>query len=495
MSCIPSHKTTLLNMESKYVTVIYNRRKEVERTGVGTICLSVFGTRECRKIIQVGTATPDKFDEVVKSPEVQEKIRYYDTIANYMVIAGIPITIANLNNLLENGKNIIVQSKCYIKTLDLFTNYLAKESGFKQKTLEKKSHTLELIQEFGKMKTLGDITPERLKEFDEWLHDGGKRTDVTVYVYHKNLKKWCRMAFEDGYLEESPYKKVHFTKGKSKERLPLSQEELDRIATLELTGNADRARDMFIFAAYTGLALCDVLTFDYNKMTETHNGNVYISGSRLKTSTPFFTPIMKPAMQVLKKRNFHLPYMCDQKVNDYLKLIKDWARIQKPLTFHIARHTFATLALANGIPVDNVSKMLGHTNIATTQIYAKTLKSTIMTNAEKWTENISKQSQEVLNSSEPAIISTPVATRRPKRPRIQLSSLHLSAKQVASQSPQRIDGHHSKAEPICKQSNVKQYSEQNTIHQERKQHNESYYPAFSPYYYPDYTSGFTYTYV
>ena len=405
-------------MESKYVSYVYDRRGEVAKKGVGCVHLVIFGTRECRKRVPVGYVTPDKVNEFINSPEIQEKIRYYESIANYMVMMHIPPTLDNLNHIIEHGGEEALAEKSPVKTIDLFSDYLERETGFKKKTVEKKAHTLDLIREFGKMKTLGDITPERLVEFDEWLHAGGKRTDVSVYVYHKNLKKWCRMAYEEGYIEESPYRRVHFTKGKSKERMPLSQEELNRIINLDLKGNLDSARDMFVFAACTGLSHCDVLRFDYKTMTEVHNGNVYILGSRMKSGTKFFTPILEPALRVLEKRNFHLPHMCDQKVNDYLKIIKDWTRIQKPLTFHIARHTFATLALANGVPVDNVSKMLGHTNLATTQIYAKTLHTTIMSNTEKWIARAAQTSGLTSIRTESGI-STKRNTRQTKRPRIQ----------------------------------------------------------------------------
>ena len=493
-------------MGQKYVSILYNRRKEVERTGVGVVCLSVFGTRECRKIIQVGSTTPDKLDEFVNSPEIQKTIHYYESLANYMVVAGIPITMANLNNLIENGKDVAVKAKSAIKTIDLFEEYLVKESNFKKKTVEKKAHTLELIQEFGKLKTLGDLTPDRLREFDEWLHDGGNRTDVTVYVYHKNLKKWCRMACEDGYLTENPYTKLHITKGRSKERLPLTQEEVDRIMNLELSGNIGNARDMFIFAAFTGLAHCDVLSFDYDTMTEIQHGKVYIVGNRVKSDVEYYTPILEPAMQVLIKHNFHLPRMCDQKVNEYLKIIKEWARIKKPLTFHIARHTFATLAMANGVPVDNVSKMLGHTNLATTQIYAKTLRSTIISNTEKWADNITKtpestQARVVEQETVQEINPTP----RPKRPRIQFEKHHENATYVKSQVPPRKDSRHTILEPHKEHMQAQQINsgrqEFASLYGQYQQPQPISIPSYQPSYptYPEYSGysmpSFSYSYV
>jgi integrase len=146
---------------------------------------------------------------------------------------------------------------------------------------------------------------------------------------------------------------------------------------LKLNGKEEYVRDLFVFSAYTGLAFCDVMAFNFETMTDKEGKLFYIDGSRLKTGTQFFTPILKPAMEVLKKYDFKLPRISNQKANDYLHLIQSAMKLNKNLTFHIARHSFATLALAHDVPIENVARMLGHQNIRTTQIYAKVLKSTI----------------------------------------------------------------------------------------------------------------------
>lgn len=112
-------------------------------------------------------------------------------------------------------------------------------------------------------------------------------------------------------------------------------------------------------------------------MTEKSGDLYYMDGSRMKTGSNFFTPILQPAMEVLKKYNFVLPKISNQKANDYLHLLESRANINKPLTFHVARHSFATLSLSHDVPIEKVARMLGHQDIKTTQIYAKILKSTI----------------------------------------------------------------------------------------------------------------------
>ena len=126
----------------------------------------------------------------------------------------------------------------------------------------------------------------------------------------------------------------------------------------------------------------DVVYYDdFFTMTEQIDDLFYIDGSRLKAGTNFFTPILPPAMEVLKRYNFRLPKISNQKANDSLHMIEVRLGLNKPVTFHVARHSFATLSLSHDIPIEKVARMLGHKDVKTTQIYAKVLKSTIANHA------------------------------------------------------------------------------------------------------------------
>jgi site-specific recombinase XerD len=178
-------------------------------------------------------------------------------------------------------------------------------------------------------------------------------------------------------IPADPYERVKLSRGKSKERQPLTEDELDKLRTIKLSEPMDHVRDLFIFSAYTGLAYCDVQIFNFEQMTEKIGKIYYIDGERLKTGTKFFTPILNPAMEVLKKYDYNLPKITNQKGNEYLHLIQHAMGLRKSLTFHVARHSFATLAISHGVPIEDVARMLGHEDIRTTQIYAKILKTTI----------------------------------------------------------------------------------------------------------------------
>ena len=155
---------------------------------------------------------------------------------------------------------------------------------------------------------------------------------------------------------------------------------------MNLIGKLERVCDLFIFSAYCGMAYCDVMAFDFYRDTDRVGEHYYIDGLRMKTGNNFYTPILEPAMEVLKKYNFKLPKITNQKMNDYLHIIEERMHLNKPLTYHVARHSFATLMLAHDVPIENVARMLGHHDVRTTQVYAKILKSSI----ERHTEAIAK---------------------------------------------------------------------------------------------------------
>ena len=192
-------------------------------------------------------------------------------------------------------------------------------------------------------------------------------------------------------VKSDPYKHplCRFSKGTSKERRPLSESELIQLRNLDdLSEKEGRVRDLFVFCAYTGLSYADSQIFDFRTMTEKLKDFTYIDGKRVKTGNTYFTPILPPAMEILEKYNYELPHISNQKANDFLHLIESRLKLNKPLTMHVARHSFATLALSYDIPIENVARMLGHSNIKTTQIYAHILHSTIARHTESFASRI-----------------------------------------------------------------------------------------------------------
>ena len=370
-------------MRQVKIDVLFDRRKLYEKKGFGYLEVRVYFARRDVRYVTVGTSTPDKWEADAKSAEVLSTIKECEKVIAAMEVLGEPLTKDSFNkHFFDEGdepepEEVEVDERPNKDFIAFCEQALASED-LREGTRKHKRVVIDAVIRFGKLKTYGDLTPKNIQAFDKWLHNG-ERSDVTIYGYHKRLKKWIGELARLEEIPRNPYKIVSVTRGKSKERQPLLETELKRMRDADFEDNVklERVRDLFIFSAYTGLAFCDTQAFDYKSMTVQEGNMTFIDGSRIKTDTQYFTPILAPAMEVLKKYDFKLPRISNQKANDYLHLIQAQLGIKKPLTFHVARHSFATLALAHDVPIENVARMLGHEDIRTTQIYAKVLHTTI----------------------------------------------------------------------------------------------------------------------
>ena len=372
-------------MKKELVEVVFDRRKNSEKRGYGFLEVQVYLGRATRKYIMIGKYAPDEWQAVAASPETLALVAKCKKIIAAMDVLDEERTYDNfMYHFNGEDKKPKVEEKHEVQEqptnndksfIDYMEKALANED-LREGTRKHKKCVIDAIRTFGQLNTFGDLTPKKIIAFDNWLHDG-TRTDVTCYGYHKKLHKWVRQLYQMGEIAQDPYQVVTLKRGKSKEREPLTELELKMMRSHKFEPKLERVRDLFIFAAYTGLSFCDTQTFDFGSMTKKEGDMYYIDGSRIKTETKFFTPILGPAMKVLEKYDYQLPKISNQKANDYLHVIQMELHIRQKLTFHVARHSFATMALAHDVPIENVARMLGHQDIKTTQIYAKILRTTI----------------------------------------------------------------------------------------------------------------------
>ncbi len=240
---------------------------------------------------------------------------------------------------------------------------------------------------------LKDITSKFIFEFEYFLRtyepvDHHKALSNNGVMKHmERFKKLINLALKIDWLEKDPFRK--FTPKFDKvERDFLTPAELEKIKNKKFVGTRlSQVRDIFIFSCYTGLSYIDVVHLSEENIIIGIDGGRWISTHRQKTFSKVFLPLLPQAESILKKyanntraqyKGVLLPAASNQKTNEYLKEIAEICGIKKNLTFHIARHTFATtVTLTNGVPIETVSKMLGHSKLSTTQIYAKVVENKI----------------------------------------------------------------------------------------------------------------------
>lgn len=219
-----------------------------------------------------------------------------------------------------------------------------------------------------------------IMDFDFYFRTERKCNNNTTVKYIKNFKKIINYCLANDWIQKDPF--INYkVKIEKVERVFLSQDEIYKIYEKEHPAERlNLVRDIFIFSCYTGLAYVDVDNLTKNHIVKGIDGQLWIHTYRQKTSTATKIPLLDIPLQIIEKYKDHflckkgklLPIFSNQKMNAYLKEIATIAEIDKELTFHCARHTFATtVTLSNGVPIESVSKMLGHTNITTTQHYAR----------------------------------------------------------------------------------------------------------------------------
>ncbi|WP_288371932.1 site-specific integrase [uncultured Algoriphagus sp.] len=225
-----------------------------------------------------------------------------------------------------------------------------------------------------------------------------------ILKHMERFKKILNLAVKMDLLEKNPFDKYQF-KYKRFDRDYLEDEELERLEEKVFSNQRlNLVRDLFVFSCYTGLAYIDVSTLSRHSLVKSQ-GEYWINTERTKTNTPIKIPVLPKAMELINKYKDHpravsndllLPVLSNQKLNSYLKEIADLCEIDKNLSFHVARHTFATtVTLKNGVPMETVSKLLGHNKISTTQIYSRVVEVKVKEDMGKLKERLSMKGKKM----------------------------------------------------------------------------------------------------
>ncbi|WP_233487188.1 site-specific integrase [Tenacibaculum sp. E3R01] len=256
---------------------------------------------------------------------------------------------------------------------------------------------------------LSQLTFRFLVDFEKFLRsyvplDHQKKMENNTIMKHiQRLRKMVTLAYKMEWIDKDPFIKFKPTYIK-KEREFLRDDELQTIIDKEFEiERLNLVKDLFIFRCYTGLSYIDVMNLNEDNIAIGIDGNYWIITNRQKTHNKVKIPILPMAEKFINKYRWHIktrktktlfPNISNQKLNAYLKEIADLCEIKKNLTFHMVRHTFATtVTLSNGVPIETVSKLLEHSKIVTTQIYARVIERKVSNDINKLKQKLESKNQ------------------------------------------------------------------------------------------------------
>jgi site-specific recombinase XerD len=387
-------------MKAKITLHIYAKTTKANAAGQLPIYirLTVDGQRfefSSKKFIDKSKWSPELSKMKGSSEEARTLNNYLDLMKSKVFDIQMELIHKNEELSLENFKTRILGTHQRERMIiPIYQNHNDKieeliGNGYAYGTLERFKISLKHLQEFILWKyNVSDISINKIDyafvtEFEFYLRSIKKCNNNTAVKYVRNFRKIIKICLDNDWLDKNPCSRYE-GKMKEVERDFLTEEELNRIYNKRFSSERlTLVKDIFIFSCYTGLAYVDVRGLKKDHLGIGIDGQKWIFKNRQKTDTKSKIPVLPIAQEIIQKYSNHpkclnedsvLPILTNQKMNAYLKEIGDLCDISKEITFHMARHTFATsITLTNGVPIETVSKMLGHKNIQTTQHYAKIL--------------------------------------------------------------------------------------------------------------------------
>ena len=361
--------------------IVFDHRGRVKRGSEGPLEVRITHQRHSF-YINTGVRVREKqwqFDKVVNHPQADELNERLSIIVGKVM--------SKVNERLKTGREVDVQAirnevwnvKCDADLLDWMDAEIGRldiESGTRKhyKTLIKR------LREWDEMRSWMDVDVDHIIAFDVWLRQQTYRSlplsDAGIYNYHKNLKHLLNQAVMLDKLATNPYVKLRgrFERGNHESTEYLTDAEVKKIMKFKPTSGSlmEIAKDLFVFQLWTGLAYADSQVFDFSRYKKI--GSTWrLTAARIKTGEPYVSQLLPPAVAVLEKYGWQTPKIINGCYNRALHDIGVACGIATRLHSHLARHTFATYMLRNGVTLEHVSKMLGHSDIKMTLRYAKVL--------------------------------------------------------------------------------------------------------------------------
>lgn len=380
--------------------IVWDHRKRVKRGAEGPLEIRVTihrkpyyintGIRVCARNWQ--------FDKIVNHP--------LSDVLNERLSIILDQVMRDINNCIKHGRTpdvVQLRKRAWgaVSKAD-FLEWCQDEIellGVAHGTYKHYRSLLNRLREYRGLLDWADVNVENIYKWDAWLRNlpgrNAKMSCGGVYNYHKCLSSLLGRAERSGLLNRNPYHLLRgeFSKGERESVEYLTEDEMRRIQSIQPAQGSwmERVRDLFVFQMFTGLSYSDAQAFDISAYRLV-DGKWRIVGSRIKTGQPFVNQLLPPAVEVLKRYGMTVPQIENHVYNRELKTLGLACGITIPMHSHLARHTFATFMLRNGVKVENLAKMMGHSNIRQTMRYAKVLAESVHEDFDMIEEKIIKKS-------------------------------------------------------------------------------------------------------
>lgn len=357
------------------------RQSKVTKAGKAPVEMSIIINGKRTYLTLPMKEDPKSFQKLVASKKMNPMKEYLEQIYQKVVVAqtelvknDIPVTAISLKDYIQNGC-----TNSYTID-DLFTEYLKilkKRVGVNLTAAVYRKYEIVRDLFFGSIsnaKQVNEITNGVIANFYAELNR--KYESTTSAAMMVKLKTIITYALDNGKLKINPFNSIKISK-RTKEVEYLTLDEIQAIKSKSFNGRLEKVRDLFLFQCFTGLAYADMAQL--TKEDFQFNGDqIFIKKCRVKTGISYLTVLIDEAVEIIRRYNFELPVLSNQKYNSYLKEIADLCGITKPMHTHIGRHTFCTYMLNKGLSLEVVAKMAGHTNTKQTAHYAKLLDKTVL---------------------------------------------------------------------------------------------------------------------
>lgn len=358
------------------------RQSKVTKAGKAPVEMSIIINGKRTYLTLPMKEDPKSFQKLVASKKMNPMKEYLEQIYQKVVVAqtelvknDIPVTAMSLKDYIQNGCTTSYTID------DLFTEYLKilrKRVGVNLTAAVYRKYEIVRDLFYGSIsntKQVTEITNGVIANFYAELNR--KYESTTSAAMMVKLKTIIIYALDNGKLKINPFNSIKISK-RTKEVEYLTLDEIQAIKSKSFNGRLEKVRDLFLFQCFTGLAYADMAQLSKNDF-QFNGEQIFIKKCRVKTGISYLTVLIDEAVEIIRKYDFELPVLSNQKYNSYLKEIADLCGITKPMHTHIGRHTFATYMLNKGVSIEVVAKMLGHSNIKQTQHYSKLVDKTVFT--------------------------------------------------------------------------------------------------------------------